>query len=134
MRLYSAIVDGWRCSVKEIDSDLVDPNMLLDYENELSRLKELPFHKNIDKLLVYFRISKLLKVFYTGTENNMNLSQKLELLKKENKSLACEKIVKFCLDLVKGLIFLHENKLIHKDLNSNIFFILFYASIFHDPF
>ena len=85
-----------------------------EFEKELKMLETLPGHQNVMRYLFHDTIDNALRIFTTRYDCT------LQHILKQRKSSACpflvSEIMQFGLEVVRGLIFLHENNIIHKNL------------------
>lgn len=126
MVVYSAIVDGWKCAVKELDLSNAKEKEIELFESEVSVMERLPFHKNIERILFHTRSNNTLRIFMTQYKETLGM--KLSSLQTQKKYFSLEKIIKLSLDILKGLMFLHEREIIHRDIKSDNIFINYNSS------
>eukprot|EP01091_Cochliopodium_minus_P014371 TRINITY_DN4871_c0_g1_i1.p1 TRINITY_DN4871_c0_g1~~TRINITY_DN4871_c0_g1_i1.p1 ORF type:complete len:612 (+),score=172.96 TRINITY_DN4871_c0_g1_i1:345-2180(+) len=126
MVVYSALVDGWKCAVKELDLTNAKEKEVELFESEVSVLEKLPYHKNIVRILFHTRSNNVMRLFVSRYRET--LAQKLSSLNNQKKYLTFEKIIKLSLDIVKGLMFLHEREIIHRDIKSDNIFVNYNSS------
>ena len=83
-------------------------------------LETLPGHQNVMRYLFHDTIDNALRIFTTRYDCT------LQHILKQRKSSACpflvSEIMQFGLEVVRGLIFLHENNIIHKDIRVSTLF------------
>jgi hypothetical protein len=100
---YDAIVDGWKCAMKELDVSKMKEKALETFENELLILERLPYHKNLEKIMFHMRNQNSIRIFVT--KHKKSFSSYLYELSNKKKYLSVAKIVKLSLDIVKGIFF-----------------------------
>ncbi len=85
-----------------------------EFEKEMKVLETLPSHQNVMRYLFHDTIDNALRIFTTRYDCT------LQHILKQRKNSACpflvSEIMQFGLEVVRGLIFLHENNIIHKGI------------------
>eukprot|EP01095_Lingulamoeba_sp_RSL-Kostka_P006956 TRINITY_DN2208_c2_g1_i2.p1 TRINITY_DN2208_c2_g1~~TRINITY_DN2208_c2_g1_i2.p1 ORF type:complete len:308 (+),score=78.37 TRINITY_DN2208_c2_g1_i2:107-1030(+) len=129
--VYSVFVDGWQCAMKELLIEDENEYTLQKFEEEIRLLELLPPHKNIVRYLFHEKIDNKLRLFmtkYSGSLANViqKRRQKMEdtLINPNAWLFDTNTINRYMLDIIKGLCFLHDHHIIHRDLKVFIFIIL----------
>eukprot|EP00026_Physarum_polycephalum_P004554 Phypoly_transcript_04576.p1 GENE.Phypoly_transcript_04576~~Phypoly_transcript_04576.p1 ORF type:complete len:652 (+),score=90.89 Phypoly_transcript_04576:179-2134(+) len=121
--VYSCLVDGFRCAMKELRIDDTLPSDIESFSAEILLLERIPYHKNIVRYLFHTRTESNIRLFmtkYTGT-----LSRLISKKSTEGGSFSQLDIARFVLDIISGLEALHNLNIVHRDLKSdNIFYSL----------
>ncbi|KAL6073494.1 Ribonuclease inhibitor [Balamuthia mandrillaris] len=126
--VYACTVDGWQCAMKELDLTHMDPIIKEAFCNEILLLEDLPFHANICRYLFHDLHTNKLRLFMTRYATSLGA-----LIREKRKSVekgaalrfSSEQIIRYALDLVKGLDFLHKHNIMHRDLKSDNIFVTF---------
>jgi len=113
-------VDGFSCVMKELNIKGVDKITMESFMSEVTLLESLPYHKNLARYLFHAISDNKLRLF--TTRYAMNLTQ--SLIQREDRYFLFEEIIKFSLDIVRGLEVLHEYNIIHRDLKSDNIFVM----------
>eukprot|EP01094_Clydonella_sp_ATCC50884_P023081 TRINITY_DN543_c0_g1_i8.p1 TRINITY_DN543_c0_g1~~TRINITY_DN543_c0_g1_i8.p1 ORF type:complete len:1139 (-),score=517.82 TRINITY_DN543_c0_g1_i8:161-3274(-) len=121
--VYSCTVNGWVCAMKELVIPQNSVGAVESFEKEITLLESLPMHPNIARYLFHQQDGDRLRLFitrYAGT-----LSDVIEKRERKGEPFTLPEIARFLLDVVRGLHFLHQNKIMHRDLKSdNVFTML----------
>ena len=120
-KVYKCCVDGWRCVVKKIDKKMCSPRGKDVLRDELNLLYQLPKHPNIINYLFHKDMGNELCLFMT--EYDMTLNQEILRRKETDRHFGRRRIILICKEICKGMAFLHENNIIHRDLKSHNIFI-----------
>lgn len=118
------LVVGWQCVLKEID--FVEPEDASHIEKEIQILESLPYHKNLVRYLFHEVTKSRIRLFMTRyqvvyvlgliSRYTTTLSHILKTRRIEGRHFTLEEVVRYTLDMVKGLEVLHEHNIIHRDL------------------
>jgi serine/threonine protein kinase len=140
--VYAVYIDGWQCAMKEVFIE--NPEDAVAVENEIALVEELPSHPNIVRCVLFLcrcllrerapakcplrmRVSlthgryffhqktdrhlRLFMTKYAGTLSNF-----IEKKRESGGMFTPKQIQRFCLDIAKGLQFLHQHKIIHRGM------------------
>eukprot|EP01100_Stratorugosa_tubuloviscum_P004223 TRINITY_DN204_c1_g1_i1.p1 TRINITY_DN204_c1_g1~~TRINITY_DN204_c1_g1_i1.p1 ORF type:complete len:432 (-),score=187.55 TRINITY_DN204_c1_g1_i1:84-1379(-) len=118
---FLAEIDGWSCIEKLIkldDHDTVRQSIF----REIESLEQLPPHPNVTRYLFHLEEGNSLRVFtslYRMTLHHLIQTRLHERNTKEESSILFtdNELVRFSLDIIKGLEFLHKKSIMHRDLN-----------------
>eukprot|EP01114_Cavostelium_apophysatum_P015408 TRINITY_DN4185_c0_g1_i1.p1 TRINITY_DN4185_c0_g1~~TRINITY_DN4185_c0_g1_i1.p1 ORF type:complete len:665 (-),score=153.12 TRINITY_DN4185_c0_g1_i1:35-2029(-) len=140
--IYSCVVDGWTCAMKEFKVTAgLEKDLLSHIETELKMLESLPVHRNLVRYLFHRRVNFEKREtdghptdFHPGpdarvqlfmTKYSTTLSSEIKNKRIQGQHFTQAEIARFCLDIVRGIEVLHNHNIIHRDLKSgNIFAIL----------
>eukprot|EP00010_Vexillifera_abyssalis_P006446 CAMPEP_0201547248 /NCGR_PEP_ID=MMETSP0173_2-20130828/3703_1 /ASSEMBLY_ACC=CAM_ASM_000268 /TAXON_ID=218659 /ORGANISM="Vexillifera sp., Strain DIVA3 564/2" /LENGTH=399 /DNA_ID=CAMNT_0047956239 /DNA_START=155 /DNA_END=1354 /DNA_ORIENTATION=- len=118
--VYSAVVDGWKCAMKEIPVNSEQGEKLL---LEIKTLQSLPAHPNVIRYLFHTLSSNQIRLF--TTLYSRTLGEQLYIWREANDKPSIECVINMTMDLVKGICFLHRHDIIHRDIKSaNVFVVL----------
>eukprot|EP00005_Dracoamoeba_jomungandri_P001560 CAMPEP_0174262226 /NCGR_PEP_ID=MMETSP0439-20130205/12851_1 /TAXON_ID=0 /ORGANISM="Stereomyxa ramosa, Strain Chinc5" /LENGTH=556 /DNA_ID=CAMNT_0015346901 /DNA_START=15 /DNA_END=1685 /DNA_ORIENTATION=- len=123
--VFSCMVDGWTCAMKELSLSEMDKDITEAFENEISLLEKIEYHPNICRYLFHDSVNNKLRLFMTKYANSLG-----GIIRYKRKNLECgglrfdpTNIARYCLDMIKGLDFLHKKNIIHRDLKSDNIFV-----------
>jgi len=143
-RVWSVLVDGWTCALKELRYDEVsfDLDAHVGFLNEVKFLSTLPPHPNIIRYLFHEPSTDSMRLFlesYDGTlgeflrRRRRNHSFSHSGGEEDQGALAPpsprkllyqpRELQRFLLDIASGLDFLHSHHIIHRDLKSDNIFV-----------
>eukprot|EP01100_Stratorugosa_tubuloviscum_P004224 TRINITY_DN204_c1_g2_i1.p1 TRINITY_DN204_c1_g2~~TRINITY_DN204_c1_g2_i1.p1 ORF type:complete len:294 (-),score=103.29 TRINITY_DN204_c1_g2_i1:160-1041(-) len=126
---YLAEIDGWSCIEKVIKLDDHD-DVRQSIFREIECLEQLPAHPNVTRYLFHLEDVNCLRVFtslyrmtfYHFIQNRLyerNTKEEINLLFNDTE------LIKFSLDVIKGLNFLHNKSIMHRDLNTHNVLVAF---------
>ena len=121
--VYTANVDGWQCVVKELIIKDLPPQQLKLFEFEMQTLESLPVHRNLARYLFHVKTSTKYQLFMTRYDST--LGHHIRTHKDEQKIFAKHEILKFMLDICRGVEILHRHEIIHRDIKSDNIFLEF---------
>ena len=119
--VYLCLVDGWACAMKQLRREHVGAIDIKCFEREMDILYQLPPHPSIVRYLFHTSLGSDLCLFmqlYSGT-----LREYLDERRKTNNYLTPEKISQIALMSAQGIQFLHQHKVIHRDIKAGNVFI-----------
>jgi len=121
--VYACYIDGWQCAMKEMDLSHASASDRENFEAEIKMTESLPPHKNVVRYLFHKKSSGVMRIFmtrYTGV-----LCQLINNKLAQASIFSLEEILKFSLDIIRGLEVLHSKQIIHRDIKSdNIFYTM----------
>ena len=122
--VYSCLVDGWMCAMKELDLSDMNQYSIDSFTGEIRLLELLPQHENISRYLFHENNDNCIRLFMT--QYNGSLGSYIHQLAKHPKPIPLAPLViwRLLLDICKGIEFLHAQGIIHRDLKSDNIFIL----------
>lgn len=121
--VYTCLVDGWNCAVKELSKETVDQSSEQSFDSEITLLEKLPTHPNICKYLFHTRDGKTIRLFMTRYDDTLGAYIQQHMKQNPSFYFGSKEIARFSMDIVKGLDFLHSKKIIHRDLKPGNIFI-----------
>ena len=119
--VFLCLVDGWACAMKQLHREHVGAIDIRCFEREMDILYQLPPHPCIVRYLFHTTQGSDLCLFmqlYSGT-----LREHLDERRKSNDLLPPEMIARIALDAAQGIQFLHQHKVIHRDIKAGNIFI-----------
>jgi len=119
--VYSCLVDGWKCAMKELDTTSMSQYMIDGFLGEIQLLELLPQHDNIARYLFHEISGNRIRLFMTQYHGSLGSYMQ----NRKEKTFAVSQIWKICLDIIKGIEFLHHHGIIHRDLKSDNIFVVF---------
>ena len=120
--VYSCLVDGWKCAMKELDTTHMAQYSIDGFMSEIQLLELLPQHENISRYLFHEISGNRIRLFMT--QYHGSLGSYIQSRAETKQTFSPKEIWKLSLDIIKGIEFLHSNGIIHRDLKSDNIFIL----------
>lgn len=117
--VFSCLVDGWKCAMKELDTAHMTQGVIDNFLGEIQLLELLPQHENISRYLFHEINNNRIRLFMTQYHGSLG-----SYIQHKKNPFSPSEIWKICLDTIKGIEFLHNNGIIHRDLKSDNIFIL----------
>ena len=115
--VYSCMIDGWSCAMKEFELDEFEPLLLEGILREISLLESLPYHRNLVRYLFHQTTENKVRLFMAKYATN--LTNILKRMRKEVKFFSEYEIVRHAADLIRGIDVLHQHNIMHRDLKVN---------------
>ncbi len=125
--------------MKELDVEYMNEESIHSFEEEIRLLELLPAHRNIVRCLFHDRKDNKIRLFMTKYSSSLRTiinkrrygegsggpgaSGSAKTID-SSQLLPASDIIRFCLDIIRGLEFLHDNHIIHRDLKSDNIFVL----------
>ena len=119
--VYLCLVDGWACAMKQLKREHVGAIDIKCFEREMDILYQLPPHPSIVRYLFHTSMGADLCLFmqlYSGT-----LREHLDERRKTNRMMEPDKITHIALESARGIQFLHQHGVIHRDIKAGNVFI-----------
>lgn len=121
--VYCANVDGWQCVVKELVTKDLPVQQLRLFEFEMDTLEHLPLHRNLARYLFHVKTPTKYQLFMTRYDET--LGHIIRNRAKEAKPFTKHEVVKFMIDITRGLDVLHKHEIIHRDIKADNIFVEF---------
>eukprot|EP01121_Diplochlamys_sp_Union-15-3_P019168 TRINITY_DN715_c0_g2_i3.p1 TRINITY_DN715_c0_g2~~TRINITY_DN715_c0_g2_i3.p1 ORF type:complete len:313 (+),score=53.55 TRINITY_DN715_c0_g2_i3:65-1003(+) len=128
--VYTCLVDGWQCVMKELNLEGVKDTTIKQFETEIKLLEDLPYHPNIVRYLFYERKGNCLRLYVTRYSSSLRsvLHTRREHIREDREDwFSVTEIAKWAAEIITGLDFLHKNKIVHRDLKTDNVFVLLVA-------
>eukprot|EP01130_Rhizamoeba_saxonica_P004613 TRINITY_DN187_c0_g1_i1.p1 TRINITY_DN187_c0_g1~~TRINITY_DN187_c0_g1_i1.p1 ORF type:complete len:563 (+),score=125.05 TRINITY_DN187_c0_g1_i1:50-1738(+) len=125
--VFSCYIDGWNCVMKQLDLTNYQDS-IESFESEIELLENLPPHPNISRYLYHERKGDNLRLFMTRYSCSLAeyLSKyKLEVNEGRQSYFSPSQVSNFCIQIVRGIEFLHKKNIIHRDLKTQNIFVTF---------
>eukprot|EP01121_Diplochlamys_sp_Union-15-3_P016438 TRINITY_DN5583_c0_g1_i4.p1 TRINITY_DN5583_c0_g1~~TRINITY_DN5583_c0_g1_i4.p1 ORF type:complete len:739 (-),score=80.46 TRINITY_DN5583_c0_g1_i4:84-2270(-) len=116
---YSCYISGVRLLMKEFT---VDKHTTDSWQKEVLIYQKLPYHKNIIRFMFSYQKRNKMRIFLSYYD--ITLSQVISLKVQNKTPFLVDSIVKLCLDIVRGLSFLHKYHIIYRNLNTDNLFVV----------
>ena len=119
--VFLCLVDGWACAMKQLKKEHVGAIDIRCFEREMDILYQLPPHPSIVRYLFHTSLGTDLCLFmqlYSGT-----LREHLDERRKTNLLMNPEVIARIALESARGIQFLHQHGVIHRDIKAGNIFI-----------
>lgn len=118
--VFSCLVDGWQCAMKEMDLSGVHELAVHAFEAEIELLERLPYHPNIVRYLFHEKKGSKLRFFmtkYSSSVRRIISKRKADFKKSPDVGyFKMSDIARWCVAVANGLEFLHKNNVIHRDM------------------
>jgi len=117
--IFSCYVDGWQCAMKELYIANMQPDEVKNFEREIQLLEALPFNNNIVRFLFHEKDANKMRLYITKYACSLRdriLEKRRDVENNNADGYTLREITKYCLDIAKGLTFLHQSNIIHRDL------------------
>jgi len=116
----SSYVDGWNCVFKEVSISLFLEDSIVEIENEIKYIENLPRHPNLVRYLFHDRKGEKFRIFFSSYASNLhdyitNSENKNKLVREFSDGV---KILTICTDIASALLFLHQHDIVHRDLKA----------------
>lgn len=124
--IFSCYVDGWQCAMKELYIANMQPDEVKNFEREIQLLEAIPFNNNIVRYLFHEKDANKMRLYITKYACSLRdriLEKRRDVENNNADGYTLREITKYCLDIAKGLTFLHQNNIIHRDLKSDNIFV-----------
>jgi len=123
--VYEGLVDGWRCAIKQLE--ILDIDECNNFLAEIEMLENLPAHPNIVRYLHHDIKGQYLRLFVTQYHSSLR-----NVIKEKYKNVrdrtdiyfTVKEICVFGNEIIDGLSFLHEQRVLHRDLKSHNVFVM----------
>jgi len=112
--VYSCIVDGWVCAMKQLQSS--NKIEVESFEREMAMLYELPKHPNIVQYLFHCTLNGNMCLFMTQYDSTLKdiIDEKV----KSNESFSEYEICSISKKIMLGIQHLHKHDIIHRDIKT----------------
>jgi len=117
-RVFSCILDGWICAMKQLDISVADQIGLDNFEKEIRILQKLPRHPNIVRFLCYDLDYAQGRLRLFMTRYSCTLRDVIREREESNTTLPLHALCTQAYDIACGLAFIHERNVIHRDLKT----------------
>jgi len=120
-KVYSCSVNGWICAMKEVEIKKEDLTHPQNISKEIEVLNALPKHENLIQFMSYKRTEETFQIFLQ--QYHSSLDEIIAQRKANNNPFTPIEIVTILCDVISGLLMLHTNNIIHRDIKSQNIFI-----------
>ena len=118
--VYSCNVDGWECAMKELKVDNAKQSEIDAFSAEIFMLESLPPHKNLVRFLFHQKGSDRIRIFMRRYESTLDLYLAKRCQAEQIEFLSIGDVARLSLDIVRALEILHDYKIIHRDVKSQV--------------
>lgn len=121
--IFSCLVDGWQCCMKEMSLEGVSEAEAKAFETEVELLEKLPYHPNIARYLFHEKTDDYYRLFMT--KYAMSLRDVINT-RRANVSAGTAsyfypgEIAKWVAQVANGVDFLHKNHVVHRNLKPDV--------------
>ena len=122
VNVYSVLVDGWICAMKEIDTSELSKEEIDRFIHEIRILELLPRHQNIVTYLFHEIYEDKIRLFMT--RYSLSLYDRIQLQRQEKKLFTPKQICFIAIEVIKGIEVLHQHCILHRDIKSDNIFVL----------
>jgi len=123
--VFSCYIDGWNCVMNEIGLSGSEEE-IQKYDTEIKLLEKLPRHPNIVRYLHHERKGEKLRLYlsrYSSTLGDYLKNYRVQFKLGRQEHFTPIQMLNYTKQLAAGISFLHQNNIIHRDLNSQNIFI-----------
>lgn len=121
--IFSCLVDGWQCCMKEMSLEGVSEADAKAFETEVELLEKLPYHPNIARYLFHEKSDNRYRLFMT--KYAMSLREVINTRRAHVSAGTASyfypgEIAKWVAQIANGCDFLHKNHVVHRNLKPDV--------------
>jgi len=126
--VFSCYIDGWNCVMKELDISGSSEETIDRFSSEIKLLESLTTNSYISRYLHHERKGDKLRLYITRYSCSLydyisKYGEQVQLGQQD--IFSPSQILRFAKNIVNGLLFLHKNNIIHRDLKTSNLFVRF---------
>jgi len=121
--LFSCLVDGWQCCMKEMSLEGVPDVEVKAFDTEIEVLEKLPYHPNIARYLFHEKSDNRVRLFMTKYALSLRdvINTRRAAVSEGTLSYFYPgEVAKWTAQIANGVEFLHKNHVIHRNLKPDV--------------
>jgi serine/threonine protein kinase len=121
--LFSCLVDGWQCCMKEMSLEGVSEQEAKSFDTEIELLEKLPYHPNIARYLFHVKSDDRIRLFmtkYAVSLREVISTRRAHVSAGTMSYFYPGEVAKWMAQIASGVEFLHKNHVIHRNLKPDV--------------
>lgn len=121
--LFSCLVDGWQCCMKEMSLEGVSEAEARSFDTEIELLEKLPFHPNIARYLFHEKSDNRVRLFmtkYAISLRDVINTRRAAVSEGTLTYFYPGEVAKWAAQIANGVEFLHKNHVVHRNLKPDV--------------
>jgi hypothetical protein len=121
--LFSCLVDGWQCCMKEMDLEGVSEIEAKSFDTEVELLEKLPYHPNIARYLFHEKTDGRVRLFmtkYAVSLRDVINTRRANVSAGTASYFYPGEVAKWAAQIANGVEFLHKHHVVHRNLKPDV--------------